>query len=115
MTCSRGDVLLLLFPDSNLMTAKPRPALVVQANQLGTGLSQLVVAMVTSNLARGGHPSRVAVTLASPLGKASGLRTDSVVMTDNLATVMETRIHRVLGALPDMRAIDAALRHTLSL
>jgi mRNA-degrading endonuclease toxin of MazEF toxin-antitoxin module len=32
----RGDVVLVLFPHSDLRTAKPRPALVVQANDLRT-------------------------------------------------------------------------------
>jgi mRNA interferase MazF len=36
MLLNRGDVVLVLFPDSNLQTAKRRPALVVQANDLGT-------------------------------------------------------------------------------
>ena len=43
----RGDVVLVLFPHSDLRTAKLRPALVVQANDLRTGLPQLIVAMVT--------------------------------------------------------------------
>jgi mRNA interferase MazF len=30
----RGDIVLVLFPHSNLRTAKPRPALVVQADDL---------------------------------------------------------------------------------
>ena len=40
---------------------------------------------------------------------------DSVVMTDNLATVRETEIDRVLGSLSVMREIEVALRHTLAL
>jgi hypothetical protein len=40
MPYSRGNVVLVLFPDSNLRTAKRRPALVVQADNLQTGLSQ---------------------------------------------------------------------------
>jgi mRNA interferase MazF len=40
MPYNRGSVVLVLFPDSNLKTAKPRPALVVQSNNIGTGLSQ---------------------------------------------------------------------------
>jgi mRNA interferase MazF len=66
MLYSRGEVVLVIFPDSNLRTAKRRPALVVQANNLATGLSQTIVAMITSNLARGGHPSRVLVQLTTP-------------------------------------------------
>src|SRR5947209_13071944 len=88
MPLSRGEVVLVLFPDSNLRTAKRRPALVVQADNLGIGLAQTVVAMITSNLARAGHPSRVTVSLATPEGKRCGLLTDSVIMTDNLATVL---------------------------
>jgi len=49
MTPKRGDVVLALFPDSNLRTAKPRPGLVVQADSLATGLPQVIVAMITSN------------------------------------------------------------------
>jgi len=44
-----------------------------------------------------------------------GLRTDSVVMTDNLATVLESEIDRTIGHCDDMEAIDVALRHTLGL
>jgi mRNA interferase MazF len=61
--------------------------LVVQADGLATGIPQVVVAMITSNLARLGHASRVSVSLSSFAGVASGLLADSVVMTDNLATV----------------------------
>jgi mRNA interferase MazF len=64
MNCRRGDVVLVLFPDSNLRTSKLRPALVIQADQLDSGLPQTIVAMITSNMARAGHPSRVVVRVA---------------------------------------------------
>jgi mRNA interferase MazF len=115
MPFSRGDVVLVLFPDSNLRTAKRRPAVVVEADNLQAGLSQTIVAMISSNIARAGHPSRVTVLQASPEGRQMGLRTDSVVMTDNLATVLEKEIDRSVGRCPDMQAIDTALRHTLGL
>jgi mRNA interferase MazF len=115
MPFSRGDVVLVLYPDSNLRTAKRRPALVVQANNLHSGLPQVVLAMISSNLARAGHPSRVSILQSSPEGQQAGLRTDSVVMTDNLATVLEVEVDRSLGHLPDMTTVDAALRHTLGL
>lgn len=35
----RGDVVLVLYPNSDLRTAKKRPALVVQADNLETGLA----------------------------------------------------------------------------
>ena len=110
----RGEVLLVLFPNSDLRTAKLRPALVVQADNLQTGLPQLIVAMITSNLARAKHPSRVVIRITTRIGRQSGLLTDSVVMTDNLATTVETEIDRVIGTL-QLKPIDAALRHTLGL
>ncbi len=107
-------MVLVLFPHSDLRTAKTRPALVVQADDLGTGLSQVIVAMISGRTFRSGHPSRVAVDLSTPEGRRSGLLTDSVVMTDNLATITGTAIDRAIGTLP-MAGTDAALRHTLGL
>ncbi len=115
MTTKRGDVVLVQFPRSNLLGFDRRPALVVEADGLGTNIPQRVMAMITSNLVRAGHPSRVFVELSSPIGAASGLLTDSVIMTDNLATVLEKAIDTVIGSIPDMADIDAALRHTLAL
>lgn len=115
MNCKRGDVVLVLFPHSNLRTAKRRPALAVQIDNLATGLPQTIVAMISSNQARSGHPSRVTVVLSSPEGQRTGLLTDSVILTDNLATVLDVEIDRVLGAWPDMARVDAALRATLGL
>ena len=112
--CKRGDVALVLFPHSDLRTARPRPALIVQADDLQTGLPQVIVAMITSRLFRANHPSRVTVSVATSEGRQSGLLTDSVVMTDNLATVIESAVDRVIGSLP-MGQVDEALRHTLGL
>lgn len=113
MLYNRGAVVLVLYPDSNLRTAKRRPALVVQADDLQTGLPQTIVAMITSNMARAGHPSRVVITRTSPEGLQMGLRTDSVIMTDNLATILESEIERSIGRMPNMNPVETALRHTL--
>jgi len=110
----RGDVVLTLFPHSDLRTSKTRPDLVVQADNLQTGLPQLVVAMITSRAQRGGHPSRVMISLTSPAGRQSGLLKDSVVATDNLATVIDAAIDRIIGSLP-MTEVGIALRHTLGI
>ena len=114
LTCRRGDIVLVLFPHSNLRTAKPRPALVVQADKLETGLPQVIVAMITGRLFRSNHLSRITVLLSSPEGQQSGLLSDSIVMTDNIATVALSEIDRPIGKLP-MAEVDGALRHTLGL
>lgn len=110
----RGNVVLVAFPNSNLTTAKTRPALVVQADNLETGLPQIIVAMITSQMFRAGHPSRVTILLSSLEGQQSGLLTDSVIMTDNLATITISAVQRMIGALSTAE-IDRALKHTLKL
>ncbi len=114
LTPKRGDVVLVLFPHSDLRTAKPRPALIVQADDLGTDLPQVIVAMITSKTFRANHSSRVLIKLESKTGKDSGLLANSVVMTDNLATITNLAVDRVIGKLP-MGKIDKALKHTLGL
>ena len=86
----------------------------MQADDLRTELSQIVVAMITSQMLRAGHLSRVTILLNSPEGQQSGLLTDSVVMSDNLATITLSAIYRVIGSLP-MINVDEALKHTLGL
>ena len=111
----RGEVVLVLFPNSDLKTAKRRPALVIQRNNLDSGLAQTIVAMISSNLGRRGHPSRIFVGANSAAGKAAGLRLDSIIMTDNLTTVLDAEIDSVLGIFTEIKTVDVALKHTLEL
>jgi mRNA interferase MazF len=111
----KGTVVLVLFPNSDLVTAKRRPALVVQADKPATGLEQAIVALITSNLTRDGHPSRVRINKISHEGKQAGLLTDSIIMADNLATVRWVEIDKAVGALPSMSAVDEALKVTFGL
>jgi mRNA interferase MazF len=115
MKTRRGDVVLVLFPNSDLRTAKRRPAVVVQRENLATALDQTIVAMISSNPARADHPSRIAIPLASPTGKASGLRLDSWLMTDNLATVLDSQIDSVLGRFAEHARSRGGLKHTLAM
>lgn len=114
MPCKRGDVVLVLYPNTDLRTAKKRPALVIQSDDIDTGLPQRIVAMITSNLSRTGS-TRVTFTMASVEGKAMGLLTDSVVVTDNLVTVLDREIDKTIGRCPRMDLIDSALRAALAL
>lgn len=111
----RGAVVLLPFPNSDLQTAKLRPALIIQADELDTGLKQTILAMISSNLSRANHRSRILIETKTESGEESGLLFDSVIMTDNLATISLPKITRVIGELKNMSEVDNALRHTLNL
>jgi mRNA interferase MazF len=54
-TYKQGAVVLVHFPNSDLVTYKKRPALIIQDESVDTGLNQRLVAMITSNLARVGE------------------------------------------------------------
>jgi len=110
----RGDVVLLLFPHSDLITAKRRPALIVQADNIETEIHQKVVAMMTSNLWRKGT-TRLHVRAQSETVEAMGIKIDSVVVCDNLATVLTAQIDEVIGRCPTMKEVDDGLRKTLAL
>jgi mRNA interferase MazF len=110
----QGDVVLVLFPNSDLITAKTRPAVVVQADNLQTGLHQVIVAMVTSQMSRGQHASRLIIMLDTTEGQQSGLISNSVVMADNLATVNLSAISRVIGSIAVVN-LQAILRSTFGL
>ncbi|MDI6790019.1 MAG: type II toxin-antitoxin system PemK/MazF family toxin [Thermodesulfobacteriota bacterium] len=114
MSFSRGDVVLVRFPNSDLKTYKKRPALIVQADGLNTGLSQKIIALITSNLSRTGQ-TRVLVQKNSELGKHMGIISDSVIVADNLATVLEREIDKVVGNCVEIAHVDQALRRVLAL
>ncbi len=111
----RGDVVLVPFPNSDLRTTKLRPALIIQADDLETEISQIVIAMISSNLKRSGHKSRILINTSTETGKASGLLFDSVLMCDNLATVSLHILNRTIGHIDDHTEINDSLRHTLGL
>jgi mRNA interferase MazF len=110
----RGDVILVRYPNSDLKTYKKRPALVIQSDRIETGLPQQIVALITSNLSRTGS-TRVLVERNSPVGQQMGIQTDSVIMTDNLATVLEREIDQLIGNCPILEQVDLALKTTLDL
>jgi mRNA interferase MazF len=101
---------LVVFPNTDLQPAKRRPALIVYADQLQTGLPQVLVAMITSTMARAHHPSRVVIRRQSAEGQQAGLLTE----TDTRATIIHTALARRIGTVA-MPPIEQAVRHTFAL
>ena len=110
----RGDVILVKFPYSDLVSYKRRPALIVQDETVETGLSQRVLIQITSNLDRIGD-TRVLVRKDSPAGQAMGILSDSVIVADHLATVLPREIDKVIGRCTCMPEVETALRRLLGL
>ena len=113
-TCRWGDVVIVRFPYSDLSRLRKRPALVVQDQHVVTGLSQRLVCQITSNLGHTGV-TRVLVRKETPTGRRMGLQTDSMIVADNIATVLPRHIDRVIGRCTAMQEVGVALRRVLRL
>jgi len=88
---------------------------VLQANNLQTRLDQLIIGMITTNLMRNGHKSRVFVDIRTETGKQTGLISDSVIMTDNIATVRLSEIYKRIGTFTELDVMKESLRHTFGI
>ena len=98
----RGEFALVYFPYSDVTTIKLRPVLVVQSDDLAASLPQIFAAMVSSNMARVGHACRAAIRLSDLNSQRTGLKTDSVIMADNLAIIQLSLIRRIIGRMHTM-------------
>jgi mRNA interferase MazF len=114
MTYYRGDVVLALFPNSDLASHKKCPVLIIQSDDVERGGDQKLVALITSNLKRTGV-TRVTIDCNSDMGREMGLNMDSVVMTDNLATLKDSLLIKKIGHCSDMSTIDLALAKAIGL
>ncbi len=117
MNVQRGHIVLVDFPYSGGRSSKVRPALVVQNDKDNGRLVNTIVAQITSSTRRAVEPTQLLIELATPEGKQSGLRQDSVVNCVNLATVEKARVLRLLGNLPPatMQQVNACLKAALEL
>ena len=115
MNYKKGSVVLVLFPNSDLVTAKRRPAVIVQSEGLDTGIDQVIVAMVTSNLNREGKPFRIRINKDTDDGAAAGILTDSIIMVDNMTTVRLAEIDKLIGAISCVDKLDGALKTVFAL
>ncbi len=109
MPYRRGDVLQVRFPNSDLMTYKKRPVLVVQADDPFPGSDRRFVASITSNLNRIGR-TRILVRKNTQMGQEMGLLMDSIIVVDNLATVFDDDVDKKIGNCPSMTKVEEALK-----
>lgn len=91
---------------------KPRPAVVVQADELATDRLTVVICPIASHL--DDTPAFRPVIAPSSL---NGLRERSMVMTDKVVAVRRERLRAVIGVLEseNMRKVDQALFFVLGL
>jgi mRNA interferase MazF len=117
MNVRRGDVVLVLYPFASGRGASRRPALIVQNDRDNRRLDNTIIAQITTNVRHANDPTHLLIASLTLEGQQAGLLHDSVISCNNLATVHEDRIHRVIGHLPDamIYRIDECLKAALGL
>ena len=105
----RGDVVLVVVPSE---LGRPRPGVVVQADEFNEGPSTVFICPVSSDLQED-LPLRPMIE-ARP---SSGLRLRSQIMTDKMIALRRDRVRRILGRIDaeTSEQLDRALLLVLGL
>lgn len=110
-------MVLARYPFTSGTGAKRRPCLIIQNDQDNARLANTVVAQITSVLARAGDKSHLLIRVAHTEGRQSGLLHDSLISCNNLATIEQSLIERVIGSLATalMQQVNDCLRAALGI
>ncbi len=117
MSLRRGDVVLAWYPFASGQGSKRRPCIIVQNDADNVKLSKVVVAQVTSNLTRVGDKSHFLIERATADGQQAGVLHDCLVSCNNLATIEQALIAKIIGSLaPSLtQKLDTCLKAALDL
>jgi mRNA interferase MazF len=105
----RGDVVLVVVPSE---LGRPRPGVVVQADEFNEELSTIFVCPISSDL-----QDRLGLRPIIEAEPSTGLRLRSQIMTDKMIALRRDRIRRVIGHIDSKTSeqIDRALLVVLGL
>jgi mRNA interferase MazF len=108
----KGKIVLVPFPFTDLTAAKLRPALVVYE-----GDEDVVVAFISSKVPSELSEVDVLVSKKDPGFKKSGLKVDSLIKLDKIATVLKDLVVGELGELGEesRREANRKLRKMLEM
>jgi len=117
MIAKRGDIVLAWYPFASSIGGKRRPCLIVQNDRDNNRLANTIVAQITSNLRAASEPTQLLIDVSTPEGAQSGLLQDSLISCNNLATIEQSLIAKVIGDLGSamMQQVDDCLKIVLEL
>jgi mRNA interferase MazF len=105
----RGDVVLAVVPSES---GKPRPGVIVQADEVNKDLSTIFVCPISSDI-----QEKLPLRPTMDAKPSNGLRLHSQIMTDKMVALKRDRIRRVIGRIdPETsQKLDRALLVVLGL
>jgi len=92
---SRGEIVLIPVPFTDLSATKRRPVLVVSNNECNAANQDMVVVAVTSNLLQPG------ITIASSDMTRGQLPKPSVIRSDKIYTLNQSIVVKRIGRIAD--------------
>jgi mRNA interferase MazF len=109
MEVKRGDVVLVVVPNE---LGRPRPGVVVQADEFKEDLSTIVICPITSDL-----QDKLRLRPIIEAIPANGLRLRSQIMTDKMIALRRDRVRSVIGHIDTETSeqLDRALLVVLGL
>ncbi len=108
MEVTRGSVIIV----EHSKFGRPRPAVVVQADELGHNTTTILVCPITSDLSE-----KLPIRPPVEPKMENGLRLRSQIMTDKMTALPRERVRRVIGAIDSEThgRLDTALLLVLGL
>ena len=91
-----GDVVVVAHGE----LGRPRPAVIVQADELGDATTTVLVCPITSDVTE-----KLPIRPIDEADESNGLRIRSQIMTDKMLALRRTRLRRMLGSI-DSEASD---------
>ncbi|MCD6513095.1 MAG: type II toxin-antitoxin system PemK/MazF family toxin [Thermoplasmata archaeon] len=92
----KGKIVLIPFPFTDLSFAKLRPALIIYE-----GKGDVIVAFISSRIPTEISETDVMITSKHPAFKRTGLKTDSIIKLDKIATILKELIVGELGEIDE--------------
>jgi mRNA interferase MazF len=88
LAVNRGDIVIVAYGE----LGRPRPVVIVQADELGDNTMTVVACPVTSELT-----DKLSIRPVVEPDEANGLRVRSQIMTDRILAVPRERVRQVIG------------------
>ena len=99
MMSSRGEIVLVPVPFTDLSSAKRRPVIVISNDQYNSSLEDIVAVAMTSNP----HPAKYSFVITSADLVAGTLKRPSRVRVDKIYTLSQRIIVKRFGSVNDPR------------
>jgi mRNA interferase MazF len=98
MIFSRGDMVLVSFPFTDLSAQKQRPALVISSTRFNAQSADVILLGITSQVAK--EPAQSNYNLTLDEQQTAGLPKPSMIRAAKVVTLNQGLIRKTIGRLP---------------